>query len=503
MNWFDVDHKGLAQVIEARGKDFLVHELIQNAWDAPGVSQVALAIERLPQSVYATVRVEDDSPEGFKNLSHSFTLFAPSEKKADPTLRGKWNMGEKLVIALCKQARIATTKGTVIFDDEGRTVSRARRATGSVFEGTVRLSTEEIAQLLAAARKLIAPPGIRTLINGEPLPTRPPVAVFDATLPTERSDSEGVLRPTERKCEVRVYEPQPGEAPSLYEMGIPVVPTSDRWHVDVQQKVPLNMNRDNVTPSYLARIRALVLEHMHARLSQDDANATWVKDAFSRHADCLPEEAVKSVMRLRFGENAVAYDPSDPEANMRAVAAGHTLVHGGHMSAAEWSAARRFGFVPAAGKVMPTGKPFGADGEPLRILPEDKWTPAIRQVVSYAATLGQQLLGRSVFVQVANDINWRTTGGAERSRVGAAFGPDHILYLNLGSLGHKWFEGPLEPINELLIHEFSHGKVSNHLSREFADEHARLGAKMVRLALENPDLFDLRGEMSERNGVAL
>jgi hypothetical protein len=36
-------------------------------------------------------------------------------------------------------------------------------------------------------------------------------------------------------------------------MGIPVVETGDRWHVDVAQKVPLNFDRDNLPPATCAR----------------------------------------------------------------------------------------------------------------------------------------------------------------------------------------------------------------------------------------------------------
>ncbi len=34
--WFNVDKKGLAKLLEQRGKAFAVFELVQNAWDAEG-----------------------------------------------------------------------------------------------------------------------------------------------------------------------------------------------------------------------------------------------------------------------------------------------------------------------------------------------------------------------------------------------------------------------------------------------------------------------------------
>jgi hypothetical protein len=36
----------------------------------------------------------------------------------------------------------------------------------------------------------------------------------------------------------------------LYEMGLPIVETGDRWHGNVAPKAPLNRDRDNVPPRY-------------------------------------------------------------------------------------------------------------------------------------------------------------------------------------------------------------------------------------------------------------
>lgn len=33
MKWFEVDKQGLAKLLERRGKQFILYELIQNAWD--------------------------------------------------------------------------------------------------------------------------------------------------------------------------------------------------------------------------------------------------------------------------------------------------------------------------------------------------------------------------------------------------------------------------------------------------------------------------------------
>src|SRR2546429_2681653 len=35
-NWFEVDKQGLARILERKGKEFALFELIQNAWDERG-----------------------------------------------------------------------------------------------------------------------------------------------------------------------------------------------------------------------------------------------------------------------------------------------------------------------------------------------------------------------------------------------------------------------------------------------------------------------------------
>jgi hypothetical protein len=119
--WFDVSKAGLGKQAEEHGKGRLVGELIQNALDEPGVTQVAVTLALVPGRPLADLTVEDDAPEGFRDLTHAYTLFAESYKRAIPDQRGRYNIGEKFVLAVCESASINTTKGTVVFDHaEGR-----------------------------------------------------------------------------------------------------------------------------------------------------------------------------------------------------------------------------------------------------------------------------------------------------------------------------------------------------------------------------------------------
>ena len=111
--WFAVDKQGLADLVSSKGKVFILHELLQNAWDCPAVKQVDVDMVPVEGKPMINLTVTDDDPDGFKDLTHAYTLFAPSEKKSAPERRGRFNLGEKLVLSLCTSATISSTTGTV------------------------------------------------------------------------------------------------------------------------------------------------------------------------------------------------------------------------------------------------------------------------------------------------------------------------------------------------------------------------------------------------------
>ena len=481
MQWFDVDKAGLAKLLERKGKAFAIYELVQNAWDE-NTKHVTITLARMPGSPYAALEVTDDNPQGFKTLTHAFTLFADSEKKGDATKRGRFNLGEKLVLAVCRDAYIRTTTGTVSFGEYGRRQTGQKTKGGSTFYGELRMTDAEITECEEAVTRLIAPAGIKTTFNGTLLEQRLSVGEVEAKLPIEVADEEGVLRRSTRTTTLALYEPLAGEVATIYEMGIPIVETGDRWHVNVMQKVPLNFDRDNVTPAYGALVRSIVLEHMTDRLTNADANSTWARDAIEQHGDKLSEATVTKIMDLRFGEKRVAYDPSDPEANSIAVARGYTVVHGSQMSKQEWDAAKRVGTIAPAGRITPSPKAFSDDpnAPQLKVLDPSKWTPDMQRVAAYAKAIAPKLMGLGVTVRIANDLQWPFAG---------CYGSQELT-INAGRLGHAWFKAEnFVAINELIIHEFGHQYSGNHLSSEFHDALCLLGAKLAQLALHEPRIF--------------
>lgn len=474
-NWFEVDKKGLAQLIERRGKSFVVTELIQNAWDE-NVENVEVSLSKTGSGW--VISIIDDSPDGFLDLRDAFTLFKASKKKGNADKRGRFNLGEKLVLALASEANIISTKGQVVFTPEGRTISRHKRPTGTCFQAVFPSFTKKDAhEAVALCRRLIPPVGVNTTVklNGETaavLLSPQPVVTFETTLPTEIENEEGNLTRTQRKTLVEVYEPRNGGSPGIYELGIPVVDTDDRYVVNICQKVPLNFERDNVTPAYLRAVRTAVANHTAHLLKEDDTTATWVAEALSDPR--VAPETVQAVITKRFGDKVVAYDPSDREANALATAQGYTVIGGGTFSKDQWLNIRESDAVKPAGQVTPSNNSITTSPDGIPPLPLDKWTEDHHRIADYARRFHKVVIGSSVSVQFQHQL----VKGEFRAAYGSSlFG--NLLLFNIFRLGKRWLaEVTQEELDALLIHEYGHHYSGNHLSHEYYDALCEIGAKL-------------------------
>jgi hypothetical protein len=485
-SWFEVDKAGLAKLLVRKGKAFALFELIQNAWDT-NATRVDVTLARWAGNPYVDVRVVDDDPQGFSKLEHAFTLFAESDKKADAEKRGRFNLGEKLVLALCRTATITSTTGVVVFDSNGRRRSHrpagGLREKGSEFFGTMRMTKVELDEVHAALQTLIPPVLPMTYVNSVALPRRPAFRVVKGvSLQTEIGDAEGFLRKTVRQTSFSLHETLAGETARLYEMGIPVVELpGDRWHVNIGQKIPLTIDRDNVTPAYLRSVRVEVLNAASDLLVAEDATTPWVRDAAG---DARAErDAVEKVTTLRFGARRVIADPSDPEGTKLAVSKGYTVITGGALSKDEWENVKRYQAALPAGQVTPSPRPYSEDGRPEKIVPREEWTDDMMRFHCRVQNLSLALIQKEVVTRFVREpgVYWQATFGG----LGMA--------VNLSKVSQYWFDdnnaaGQLK----LVIHELAHHYASDHLSSAYHEALCDLGA---RLAVLPGNLWGLRKPM--------
>ena len=87
--WLAADVDGLEKIARRRGLSYVLFELLQNAWDT-SATHVQLAFHPEEGRPRVAVTCVDDDPEGFVDLSHAHTLFAPSAKKGFAEKRGRF-----------------------------------------------------------------------------------------------------------------------------------------------------------------------------------------------------------------------------------------------------------------------------------------------------------------------------------------------------------------------------------------------------------------------------
>src|SRR2546426_10822734 len=141
--WLDIDKEGLRKSLGQKDKVFLLTEMVSNAWDED-ITKVEVTLSRPDENNHSWLRVIDNSPTGWGDLSHAHTMFAESVKKDKSEKRGRFNAGEKDVLALAIEAKLTTVKGQILFNEDGtRTEGTETRETGSEFAGRFQLTTEE------------------------------------------------------------------------------------------------------------------------------------------------------------------------------------------------------------------------------------------------------------------------------------------------------------------------------------------------------------------------
>lgn len=488
---FSVDLKGLSNLLPQEGLAWIVNELVQNAWDQD-VQMVRLELDKMSNTRNRIrLAIEDDDPIGFINLAHSFTLFAKSHKLGNAEKRGRFNLGEKLVIAYAiasgGSVKIESTKGGFHFSKDGRTSIRKKRASGSRVEVVFKATQAQYDELVAHVGTLIPPKdhtefveieqSIKTTLSKPTLIK----SVMSVNLPTMLANSEGVLRRTRRNTTVDLYEVADGDTPYLYEMGIPVVPSETPYHIDIQQKIPLNMQRDNVTPAYFKAIATTVLNATADLLTVEQITQSWVKEAMEDKD--VDAESVEAVLDTKYGKKRVVHDPNHPESSAVAIAKGYTVVYGGNESRSTWENIRTHRPVTSAGIKFDTTNTVSFDPDGIDVsLPEDQWTDGMKSLALFCQKTHKEIFGAKLRIQFFKDPRGYL---ACYSRNSLTFN-----YRSIGKTKCSNWKTHLEYFMDLIIHEFAHRYGSSHFSEDYWRGTTKVGAKMALLLRAKPELLD-------------
>jgi hypothetical protein len=477
-NWFEVDRKGLKELQEGKTKTFVVRELLQNAFDEDITScKLYLSYNGYNK---ATIIVEDDSPVGFRDLTDAYTLFKKTYKREDAQKRGRFNLGEKQVFAICDSAEIITTIGGVRFDETGRTSLRKKRQAGSVITINLKMTVEELRECFEYAQQILFPVGIdytvtMSINNGEFFEVKEPkyvapFKVFEATLKTE-IEFDGAFRPTSRKTKVNLHKTNGKQL--LYEMGIPVCEIECDYSIDVQQKVPLSADRDSVPTSYLRDLYAEVLNNVYDNINENIVSNSWIHEATSSNR--ITEKALETVITERYGDKVVVFNPNDPNANDEAVSRGYHLLKGSELGGDTWKNIKQFELLKSStamfGKTLVGYNPVHP-------------TTNQQKVGEWCKKYFRDFFGLNLTVEFISSPKASTIADFE-------FGGSYLRF-NVPKINFKWVEDGIvgQQMLDLIVHEFGHQR-GNHTEHSYHECLTKQAAWLTHKALKNPKYFEV------------
>ena len=500
-SFFEVCVKGFRGLMTAKPKWHFVRELISNSLDEVSVEEIKVRLVREPR--YVTICCKDDG-DGFERLSDAYTLYAHTKKRSDAEVRGRFNMGEKELASFAKEMTIETTTGKVVFkDDKRKDHHRTKRENGTKVTAKIPCSRKDFAEMLWMVGHFIIPKGKSVHIRfRDDSIENPNVRQRDwyethvkenykveETLETTLFDKKsGGMRPTKRKTEVSIYRIDDYELgfndpyndygmkhrdrkAFLYELGIPVQEIECDYSVNVNQKIPMNANRDSVKDSYLRDIYALVLNAVHDKLDEYDVSKSWVRNASDD--DLVSDDAFQSLQEKRYGKNAVMWS-SDLQANEDAVSNGYAVIHGKTMSPVERKRFNNVGMVSSALK-------FKRGIAPTKVFKMSDWTESMCQMDAQCkayANLVRIALPKTRFIE-----------SPESSQIASYNKLKHEITFNVSHMGGVDFDHESVENIATMIHEFAHVNVGSDPDqielhgKDFYDAMAKHGALLFKVYL--------------------
>lgn len=353
---FEIDFAGFVELEGGKPPHRLALEPITNVFDEfrgyvegrkrPSYCAVTLVHQNNPRGVMLTVA--DDGP-GFLEERDVWTLFGSTPKRGAVGVAGRFNLGDKQLIAVARWARVRTNAVTVEFSNGKREVTkhRSEQVPGTIVEALMAWSLKDLEEVREQLLGVLPPAGLSYTVDGKGVERLPPKCTVQVKLPTVKLCNQ-VLTRTDLPTSVVVLRTR---TPTLFELGMPVCDLGEvgfPWSLDVQQKVPVPPSRDTVSPAYMFRAIGSVLEQSSmdgiTLLTEEEHGAPFIKGALDwvRNTDAL-RATVESV----YGKEAVR-PSNDSVANAKAAAAGATFVSGRSLSAETRRRMDEGGILPTA-----------------------------------------------------------------------------------------------------------------------------------------------------------
>ena len=461
---FEIDTEGFKIQMSEMEPYRIVQEIIANSFDEPSVTEINCYLRH--DRSYFTMSIQDNG-KGFRSIKDVFTLFRNSYKRKNVQQRGRFNLGEKEVMAVAYDGFIRSRDWKVEFyDNKRRETKNLDDNHGTTVEARFLWDSTQIDIIAKQLQKLIVPKKQTLEINGKPVEKKTIARTIKGKLWTVIEDDESkqmVRRVIETK--VDVYEKDEDENAWIFEMGVPVQQLEKhlnvQWHVDVQQKIPLEIKRDVVSDTYLIDIYALLANKCFDLVPKESAGAKWINRSMSR----IEAKPAKDLLTKQYGTPKL-YIPStvDHEANESIGKVGGQSILPNTLDRDERKHLRDIGVVSLATEAFPSG--LSKEYKEIEI------TPQIEKYFEIVKSVAYDLIGKQIRINVCDsDITHPAWYGG------------NLLTYNIRLLKGRnhFFDRFTEYGIGLLVHELSHDKVPAeqeypmpHQSPEFLSEIERI-----------------------------
>ncbi len=456
---FEVSTEGMRELQSGREPWQLAKELVANAWDETA-TKCEVTIKSIT-SRQAVLTVYDDGG-GFSKIEDAWTLMGHTSKRGDPTVRGRFNIGEKEILSVATEASIFTSGKIIRFPKTG---GRQVRTDPNPIKGTkivckLPWGYKQVNTVTNKLSEMLTPKGFEYIVNGKTIPYYEPDDITEAILETvlQKSPLEPV-RSTFRRASIEIYN-NGSDKGMLFEMGIPIQKIACPFKVNVMQKVPMPPNRDVVKDSYLEDIYAAVLNCKIDDIAE--FSDSWIRMAIE--SGDTNSEVIKSVMSKRYGDKVMLWS-TNTIANERAMEHGFEIIHGKTLSEPERKAFEKIG-------LQHTSDVFAPMPEAGETIPYEQWTDGMKKTGRYAQYLGKKLLSREIGIQMY----------ILKGDIANATWCNGVISFNVNNLGKSFFDKITPRTTSLILHELAHQRGNGH-DHLYLDSLKELAGEAVHLAI--------------------
>jgi len=344
-------------------------------------------------------------------------------------------------------------------------------------------------------KRFLVPYRLDLEVNGSVIAARPIAHEITASLTTEIYDTttQSWKKPS-RKTTVQLVHAGPDETPTIYEMGIPVAPVewTMAFHCDVQQRVPMNPNRDAVQSGYPLKLHTACLPTLLDSMQPETIKEDWVGTAGRK---C--EEAVqRKIIDQAFGTNIARSVPKMGERQFDEDARelGVVIVNTAQTSGGFREMLKAY--VPSAMQVVrqdeieKAGQAYSTGFLPTQELPSGderlNWINQrggqdhVRVCLSFGVWFCQQLV-YSCATRQARVTGKVALSSTSMKKFAAHWSSDNVLTLSLEEKSF-WIEPLGAESLAILIHEAAHA-MNQHHGFDFRKEVERLAGVAASLML--------------------